>query len=48
LTASAWHPASRRGPRLRAIVVALMASPAITGTIVDVDGGEFLGHIGDR
>lgn len=31
-----------------AAVVSLMANPAITGTIIDVDGGEFLGQISDR
>jgi NAD(P)-dependent dehydrogenase (short-subunit alcohol dehydrogenase family) len=31
-----------------AIAVALMVNPAITGTVVDVDGGEFLGGISDR
>ena len=30
-----------------AIAAALMVNPAITGTIVDVDGGEFLGAITD-
>jgi NAD(P)-dependent dehydrogenase (short-subunit alcohol dehydrogenase family) len=31
-----------------AIAVALMLNPAITGTVVDVDGGEFLGRISDH
>jgi NAD(P)-dependent dehydrogenase (short-subunit alcohol dehydrogenase family) len=30
-----------------AIAVALMVNPAITATVVDVDGGEFLGQISD-
>jgi threonine dehydrogenase-like Zn-dependent dehydrogenase len=28
-----------------AMVLALMANPAVTGTVVDVDGGEFLGSV---
>jgi NAD(P)-dependent dehydrogenase (short-subunit alcohol dehydrogenase family) len=40
------HPGQARD--FGAIAVALMANPAITGTIVDVDGGEFLGAITDE
>jgi NAD(P)-dependent dehydrogenase (short-subunit alcohol dehydrogenase family) len=40
------HPGEARD--FGAIAAALMANPAITGTIVDVDGGEFLGQISDR
>jgi NAD(P)-dependent dehydrogenase (short-subunit alcohol dehydrogenase family) len=39
------HPGQARD--FGAIAVALMVNPAITGTIVDVDGGEFLGAITD-
>jgi NAD(P)-dependent dehydrogenase (short-subunit alcohol dehydrogenase family) len=39
------HPGQARD--FGAIAVALMVNPAITGTIVDVDGGEFLGTISD-
>jgi NAD(P)-dependent dehydrogenase (short-subunit alcohol dehydrogenase family) len=31
-----------------AAAVAVMINPAITGVVVDVDGGEFLGNISDR
>jgi NAD(P)-dependent dehydrogenase (short-subunit alcohol dehydrogenase family) len=37
-----------QGRDFGAIAVALMVNPAVTGTIVDVDGGEFLGQISDR
>jgi NAD(P)-dependent dehydrogenase (short-subunit alcohol dehydrogenase family) len=40
------HPGQARD--FGAIAVALMVNPAITGTIVDVDGGEFLGAITDE
>jgi hypothetical protein len=29
------------------MAVALMLNPAVTGAVVDVDGGEFLGQISD-
>jgi NAD(P)-dependent dehydrogenase (short-subunit alcohol dehydrogenase family) len=41
-------PHAGEGRDFGAIAVALMANPAITGTIVDVDGGEFLGQLSDR
>ncbi|GAB3434933.1 SDR family oxidoreductase [Flindersiella endophytica] len=40
------HPGQARD--FGAIAVAVMANPAITGTIIDVDGGEFLGEFSDR
>lgn len=40
------HPGEARD--FAAMAVALMTNPAITATIVDVDGGEFLGTITDR
>jgi NAD(P)-dependent dehydrogenase (short-subunit alcohol dehydrogenase family) len=39
------HPGQARD--FGAMAMALMVNPAITGTIVDVDGGEFLGTISD-
>jgi hypothetical protein len=30
------------------MALALMVNPAVTGAVVDVDGGEFLGTISDR
>jgi hypothetical protein len=30
------------------MAVALMVNSAVTGVVVDVDGGEFLGTISDR
>ncbi|MFI0807676.1 SDR family oxidoreductase [Streptomyces echinatus] len=47
------HPANRQliahpgqPDDVAAMVVALMANPAVTATVVDVDGGEFLGDPG--
>jgi NAD(P)-dependent dehydrogenase (short-subunit alcohol dehydrogenase family) len=40
-------PHSGRARDFAAAVVALMLNPAITGAVLDVDGGEFLGHITD-
>jgi NAD(P)-dependent dehydrogenase (short-subunit alcohol dehydrogenase family) len=40
------HPGE--APDFAAAAVALMVNPAITGTVIDVDGGEFLGQISDR
>jgi NAD(P)-dependent dehydrogenase (short-subunit alcohol dehydrogenase family) len=40
------HPGQARD--FGAIAVALMVNPAITGAVIDVDGGEFLGEISDR
>ena len=40
------HPGEARD--YGAMAVALMLNPAVTGAIVDVDGGEFLGQISDR
>jgi hypothetical protein len=40
------HPGEPRD--FGAMAVALMVNPAVTGVVVDVDGGEFLGQISDR
>ncbi|WP_336205251.1 SDR family oxidoreductase [Nonomuraea sp. LPB2021202275-12-8] len=37
---------SGRADDIASMVIALMANPAITATVVDVDGGEFLGRFG--
>jgi NAD(P)-dependent dehydrogenase (short-subunit alcohol dehydrogenase family) len=40
------HPGEARD--FGAMAVGLMLNPAVTGIVVDVDGGEFLGEISDR
>jgi NAD(P)-dependent dehydrogenase (short-subunit alcohol dehydrogenase family) len=40
------HPGEARD--FGAMAIALMVNPAVTGIVVDVDGGEFLGSISDR
>jgi NAD(P)-dependent dehydrogenase (short-subunit alcohol dehydrogenase family) len=40
------HPGQARD--FGAMALALMVNPAVTGLVVDVDGGEFLGTISDR